>query len=192
MDGDRRFQGVMESIRRFCDRAPVPVIVKETGFGISPAEVRSLKDAGARYVDVAGSGGTNWAQVESYRLEGDERGAAQEFGEWGLPTALILAGLGRGESGVLASGGIRTGMDLVRSIALGAESAGTALPFIRAVHAGGVDAAVAYGRRIEKVLRTAMLLSGSRTVSALQRAPIWLSRELREDAEALVEAEGNY
>ncbi|MFW6249616.1 MAG: type 2 isopentenyl-diphosphate Delta-isomerase [Alkalispirochaetaceae bacterium] len=188
-DGDREFRGILDSVKRFCDGSPVPVIVKETGFGISPAEIRSLKEAGARYVDIAGSGGTNWAQVESYRLEAEDRAAAQEFGDWGIPTALLLAALGRERSGILASGGIRSGMDLVRAVALGAEAAGTALPFIRAVHAGGVDAAVAYGRRVEKVLRTAMLLSGSRTVSDLRTAPLWLSRELREDAAALLAAE---
>jgi isopentenyl-diphosphate delta-isomerase type 2 len=191
-DGDREFRGILDSIKRFCDGSPVPVIVKETGFGISPAEVRSLKDAGARYVDIAGSGGTNWAQVESYRLEAEDRAAAQEFGDWGLSTALVLATLGREESGILASGGIRTGMDLVRALALGAEASGTALPFIRAVHAGGVDSAVAYGRRVEKVLRTAMLLSGSRRVSDLRKTPLWLSRELRADAAAVAGAEESH
>jgi isopentenyl diphosphate isomerase/L-lactate dehydrogenase-like FMN-dependent dehydrogenase len=167
------------------------VIVKETGFGIAPSEVVALKEAGARYVDVAGSGGTNWAQVESYRLEPGERAAAQEFGSWGMSTALILAALGRETPGILASGGIRSGMDVVRAVALGAESAGTALPFIRAVHAGGVDGAVAYGRQVEKVVRTAMLLTGSRTVEELRRSPIWLSKSLEEDAAAVIEAEGH-
>jgi isopentenyl diphosphate isomerase/L-lactate dehydrogenase-like FMN-dependent dehydrogenase len=108
-----------------------------------------------------------------------------------MSTALILAALGRETPGILASGGIRSGMDVVRAVALGAESAGTALPFIRAVHAGGVDGAVAYGRQVEKVVRTAMLLTGSRTVEELRRSPIWLSKSLEEDAAAVIEAEGH-
>lgn len=189
VDGDRDFGGILEAIRSFCAASPVPVIVKETGFGISPREAQLLFEAGASYVDIAGSGGTNWAQVESYRLSPQEQLAAQEFGDWGAPTALLLAALGRERSGLLASGGLRTGMDLVRSLALGAELGGTALPFIRAVHALGVKGAVRYGRRVEKVLRTAMLLTGSRTVAELRRAPIWLDRSLREDAAALLEAD---
>lgn len=190
VDGDRDFRGIIEAIRRFCDRSPVPVIVKETGFGIAPSEVAALKDAGARYVDLAGSGGTNWAQVESYRLDPEEGAAPREFGAWGMSTALILATIGREVSGILASGGIRSGMDVVRAVALGAEAAGTALPFIRAVSAGGVEAAVGYGRQVEKVVRTAMLLTGSRRVTDLRKAPLWLSRSLKEDAAAVAEAEG--
>ncbi|MFW6215190.1 MAG: type 2 isopentenyl-diphosphate Delta-isomerase [Alkalispirochaetaceae bacterium] len=188
VDGDRDFSGILEGIRRFCASAPVPVIVKETGFGISPGEVETLFEAGASYVDLAGSGGTNWAQVESYRLSPEERLAAQEFGDWGAPTALLLAALGRNRTGVLASGGVRTGMDLLRSLALGAELAGTALPFIRAVHSRGVEGAVAYGRRVEKVLRTGMLLTGTARVEELRTAPLRLSEALKADARALSRA----
>ena len=191
LDGDRNFRGILEATQRFCEKSPLPVIVKETGFGIAPADVNRFLDAGVRYVDIAGSGGTNWAQVESYRLEeASLREAAQEFGDWGVPTPLILAALGRQREGILASGGVRNGMDVLRSLALGAEAVGTALPFIRAVHRGGAEAAVAYGRRVEKVLRTGMLLTGSRRPEQLRSIPIWLSKSLQEDAEAVAKAEG--
>ena len=165
----------------------MPVMVKETGFGINPAEVAALKRAGATYVNVAGAGGTNWVQVESYRIGDDAmRDAAREFSDWGLPTALVLAALGRDQTGIVASGGIRSGMDVTKALALGAHAVGMALPFIRALKAGGIEAAIRFTRRVELVLRAAMALTGSRTIADLRRAPLQLSTALRADAEALV------
>lgn len=186
--GDRDFRGVLGALRRFNARCPVPVIVKETGFGINPAEVRALQDAGVAWVDIAGAGGTNWLRVEGYRLEDRERAMAMEFDHWGMPTALILASLGRDRPGILASGGIRTGMDVVRSLALGAEAAGIALPFVRALRSGGVAEALEYARSLELVIRTATALAGCTATRHLRRAPLTLDRALREDAQALNEA----
>ncbi|WP_455382369.1 alpha-hydroxy-acid oxidizing protein, partial [Salinispira pacifica] len=92
-EGDRDFRGILAAVARFCERSPLPIIVKETGAGIRPDEVKLLLDAGAAYVNVAGGGGTNWVTVEAYRLEGEEESAAREFDDWGTPTALILASL---------------------------------------------------------------------------------------------------
>ena len=187
--GDRDFRGVLDSLGRFIARSPIPVLVKETGFGINPAEVRQLRTLGARYVNVAGSGGTNWLRVEAYRQDqGSVAAAAGEFDDWGLPTGLILAAMGRSTPGVLASGGLRSGMDVVRALALGAEAAGMALPFVRALKTGGVEAAVEFGRRLEYVIRTAMALSGCRSLDDLRRAPIWMESSLQADAVALAAA----
>ncbi|MEX2443418.1 MAG: type 2 isopentenyl-diphosphate Delta-isomerase [Alkalispirochaeta sp.] len=184
--GDRDFSGIYDALRRFIENAPVPVLVKETGFGINPGEVRRLLDAGARYVNIAGSGGTNWVRVEAYRREEQiMAAAAAEFDEWGLATGLVLAALGRGTPGILASGGIRTGMDVVKAVALGAESAGMALPFVRALHTGGVEAAVDFGRRLEYVIGTAMALCGCANLIQLAQAPLWIEEQLRTDAAAL-------
>ncbi|MBN1838219.1 MAG: type 2 isopentenyl-diphosphate Delta-isomerase, partial [Spirochaetales bacterium] len=90
-EGDRDFRGIREAIGRLCAASPVPVIVKETGFGIRPAAVRELLELGAAFVDLAGAGGTNWVTVEAYRLPEAERGPAEELRDWGLPTALLLA-----------------------------------------------------------------------------------------------------
>lgn len=187
--GDRDFTGILTALRRFIEHAPVPVLVKETGFGINPAEVRRLRDAGARYVNIAGSGGTNWVRVEAYRREEAFMAeAAAEFDEWGLSTGLVLAALGRTTPGVLASGGIRTGMDVVKSVALGAEAAGMALPFVRALHQGGVAAAVDFGRRVEYVIGTAMALCGCSNLAELREAPLWVEERLQTDAAALAGA----
>lgn len=187
--GDRDFSGILEALGRFTERSPVPIIVKETGFGINPAEVRAIAEAGATYIDISGAGGTNWVRVEAFRHEhGMIAAAADEFDRWGLPTALILAAIPHEERGILASGGIRTGMDVAKCIALGAEAAGMALPFVRAVRSGGIDAAVDLGRRVEYVIRAAMVLTGSRTVDQLRRAPVFLDHRLQHDAAALRDA----
>ncbi|MCG8478489.1 MAG: alpha-hydroxy-acid oxidizing protein, partial [Spirochaetales bacterium] len=184
--GDTAFAGITDALRRFIERSPVAVLVKETGFGINPREVRMLRELGAAYVDVAGSGGTNWIRVEAYRHDDPvAASAAEEFDEWGLPTGLLLAAIGRDQRGILASGGIRTGMDVVRSLMLGAEAAGLALPFVRAVKESGVEGAIAFGRRLDYAIRTAMTLTGCRRVADFRTAPVWLEQSLRHDAEAL-------
>ncbi len=179
-EGDRDFRGILAAIGRFCEICPVPIIVKETGCGVRPDEARRLLDAGAAYVNVAGSGGTNWITVEAYRLDSAEEAAAREFDDWGTPTALILAALGMREDAqtggrILASGGLRSGMDLAKALALGASLGGFALPFVRAVSASGVEGVVALIERYARVLRAAMTLTGSRTPAELRRAPLLFS-----------------
>lgn len=171
-EGDRNFAGVLDGIARLCERSPVPVIVKETGFGIGASEAHELVERGVRYVDVAGSGGTNWVTVEAYRMDETERAAAAEFAHWGTPTAIALAATRDLPGRILASGGLRTGVDVATSIALGAQAAGLALPFVRAVVDGGYEAGLAFAERLRSVLRTAMTLTGSPDVAALRSAPV--------------------
>ena len=173
-EGDRDFRGLKAGLRRLIDSFPLPVIVKETGFGIRPGLVRELLDMGAAYVDLAGAGGTNWVTVEAYRLHDEEREAATEFAQWGIPTAVLLAALSGSHQPLLASGGIRTGMDAARALALGADLAGLALPVIRRVVDGGAEAVIGFFRSMEKTLRTVMLLTGSRKVADLGRGVTWL------------------
>jgi len=173
-DGDRDFRGLKQAIARLCEASPLPVIVKETGFGIVPSLVRELLRAGAAYVDLAGAGGTNWVTVESYRASREDRRIAAEFADWGVPTALLLAACRTGRDRLLASGGIRSGMDAAKAVAMGAALAGMALPVIRAVATGGAEAVVKLYRRMEKTLRIAMLMTGSRTIVDLRRGTVWL------------------
>jgi len=185
-EGDRDFRGLKAAIARLCEASPVPVIVKETGFGIGPGLVRELLRAGAAYVDLAGAGGTNWITVESYRLSTEERRAAAEFADWGAPTALLLASCRTGKEHVLASGGIRNGMDAAKAVAMGAVLAGMALPMVRAASSGGTEAVVRLVRRMERTLRTVMLLTGSRTVSDLRRGTVWLEPGLEASVESFL------
>ncbi len=166
-DGDRDFRGVLDAIRRLCDSCPVPVIVKETGFGIGPHDAGRLIDAGASYINVAGSGGTNWIQVERYRLPDPLAEIAGEFEDWGTPTGILVKSLAERRIPTIASGGLRSGMDLAKCIALGAKLGGFALPLIREVSSGGSNAVVERINRYRDVLRTVMVLTGSRTLAEL-------------------------
>ncbi len=173
-DGDRDFRGIKNALFRYCELSPIPVVVKETGFGITPGLIEELFGAGVAYVDVAGCGGTNWIAVEAYRSDNpSERESAKEFEGWGLPTAYVLAGLGDIKGPVLASGGIRTGMDIAKSVALGADLAGLALPFIRAEVEGGIDGVRALIQSLETTVRNVMFLTGSKSIKELRRVPLW-------------------
>jgi isopentenyl-diphosphate delta-isomerase len=185
-EGDRDFRGLKTAIARLCEACPVPVIVKETGFGIGPSLVRELLRVGAAYVDLAGSGGTNWITVESYRLSAEDRRAAAEFRDWGVPTAVLLAACRSGRDRILASGGIRSGLDAAKAVAMGAVMAGMALPVARAVASGGAEAVVKLFRRMERTLRTAMLLTGSRTLSDLRGGTVWWEPSLQASVESFL------
>jgi len=180
-EGDRDFRGILSALFRLVSHSPVPIIVKETGFGIHPSLVRELLEEGVAYVDLAGSGGTNWITVESYRLPATEQGPARSFDDWGLPTTMLLAALfPEDQSGlgfhnrVLASGGLRSGMDLAKALVLGAHLGGMALPFIRKVTEGGVQAVIDTVKEFETILRSVMVLTGSRNLEELRRQPYWL------------------
>ena len=183
--GDRDFRGGLETIARLARELRVPVIVKETGCGISSRVARRVIDAGARAIDVSGAGGTSWVGVETLRAEAQGDVAAHTLGEafwdWGIPTAVCVASIAKlGEKTVpiIATGGIGSGLHAAHAIALGAHVVGVARPVLKALRAGGHDAAGALLDGIERKLRTAMLLTGSRDVAALRTTPRVLSREL--------------
>jgi isopentenyl-diphosphate Delta-isomerase len=189
-EGDRDFRGVKDAIARLCDRSPLPIIVKETGFGILPSLARELLDAGAAYVDIAGAGGTNWISVESWRIPDPERAAAEAFHDWGTPTALNLAAFRGGQDGILASGGMRTGVEAAKAVALGAQLVGFALPIVRAAADGGAESVVAWFRGMERSFRAAMLLTGSCTLRELRRGTFWLEPSFSASVEAFLGAAG--
>lgn len=182
--GDRDFRGGLETIARLAKELRVPVVVKETGCGISPSVARRVLGAGARGIDVSGAGGTSWVGVETLRAEaqGDvaSRSLGEAFWDWGIPTAACVAGITKIAEGVpiIATGGVASGLDAARAIALGAVVVGIARPVLKALRSGGPEGAVAFLDGVERELRAAMLLTGSRTVPALMRAPRVLSSEL--------------
>ena len=132
-EGEPDFAGVAAGIAAVVERlAPLPVVVKEVGFGMDAADVALLRDAGVAAIDVAGAGGTNWALVEGRR---DERAGdvASAFADWGVPTADALIEARRhraGPAGDRQSGGLRDGVDAAKALALGASAAGLARPFL--------------------------------------------------------------
>ena len=143
-EGQPDFGGVLAGIAGAVARlAPRPVVVKEVGFGLSPADVVQLRDAGVAAVDVGGAGGTNWALIEGRRTPGAE-GLAAAFGDWGLPTADAVRGAVAVAEGlpVIASGGVRDGVEAAKCLALGAKAAGLARPLLLAAQADRLDEAL--------------------------------------------------
>ena len=162
--GDTNFRGLADKVREVCQSVDVPVIVKEVGHGISLRTARLLVDAGVDVIDVAGAGGTSWAKVEGYRTTK----ADYALSEWGIPTAdSLLAAREAGAGTIIASGGIRTGKDIAKCIALGADAAGMALPLLRAA---SVSAETLHGLicRLRDELATVMFCTGSRTIEELR------------------------
>lgn len=134
-EGDTKFSGLLRQIEQVCKQLPVPVMVKEVGWGISGSVARQLKDAGVTAIDVAGAGGTSWSQVEYFRIKDEiNKRIALDFKDWGIPTADCLEQIASEapEMMMFASGGIKTGLDIAKAINLGASLCGIAGPFIRA------------------------------------------------------------
>jgi len=169
-EGDTCFSGLLAQIARLCAAADFPVIVKEVGWGIAPADVRALFDVGVAAVDVAGAGGTSWSEVERHRIAEPWRArVAALFAGWGIPTAqcLIEAREVAPAEIIIASGGIRSGLDAAKALALGADLVGIAGPFLRAADAS-LDAAHELARELAETLRIAMFCAGARTPQALR------------------------
>jgi isopentenyl-diphosphate delta-isomerase len=174
--GDDRWRGLLDKIAAVCRGLSVPVVAKEVGWGISAETAQRLFEAGVAAIDVAGAGGTSWSQVEMHRAPTERlRRLAAAFADWGIPTAESLQGVCRvrakmelTQAPVFASGGIRTGQDVAKCVALGADLVGLASPFLkRAVESA---ASVAEEMEIlEAELRIAMFCSGAATLSALRR-----------------------
>lgn len=178
--GDRRFRKCANAIAELVERSPLPIIVKETGCGISPRAARELAGAGVAALDVAGAGGTSWTRVESHRGSAAQRSLGETFADWGIPTAASIAfTTGRGPA-VIASGGLRNGRDLAAGLALGADLGGMALPFLRAQQAGGQASLDRLVGSIAEALRAVCVLTGSRDLAALRRAPVHLGAALRD------------
>lgn len=135
LKGDTNFKGLVDKISKLCHKLPVPVIAKEVGNGISAAMAQKLIAAGVRAIDVAGAGGTSWAKVESERAQNaQQQRLGMTFADWGLPTAECITSIRTvaPEIPLIASGGLRHGLDVAKVIALGADIAGMALPFLQA------------------------------------------------------------
>ncbi len=174
-EGGPAFRGVLQGIARLVSDLPVPVIVKEIGAGISADVARRLLDVGVRYIDVAGSGGTSWAGVEALRRK--DRAVAVQFWDWGIPTARAIRDIAALQSRttpftLIASGGIESGVEIAKCIALGAHLSASARPVLKALHRGGTAGLRSLLAQWAQELRGAMFLTGSATLEALRHAPL--------------------
>lgn len=174
--GNTDFAGLLHKIEAVCRQLPAPVIVKEVGWGISEVVARQLADAGAAAIDVAGAGGTSWSQVERHRAgRSSEQRIADAFQNWGIPTvqAILEARRGAPGTGLIASGGLRTGVHIAKALALGANLAGMALPLLEPA-TRSTEAVVDHLTEVIQQLRIAMFSTGCRRVEELRDLQVTL------------------
>jgi isopentenyl-diphosphate delta-isomerase len=173
-EGDWNFSGLLKKIEMVCRTVGVPVIAKEVGWGISEQAARQLADAGVAAIDVAGGGGTSWSEVEKHRAAtASQRRVAGRFRDWGIPTAesILMSKRGAPDLPIIASGGLRDGVDVAKCITLGASVAGVARPFLKAAALSEQAADEAVDEVITE-LRVAMFAAGAGNIQALQQTPL--------------------
>lgn len=180
-EGETKFKGVLNAISQVIKKLNVPVIIKETGAGISMEVARKLENIGVEFIDIAGLGGTSWASVEYYRAKANSnkilKALGKTFWDWGIPTvASLIEVKSSTKIKVIASGGIRTGLDAAKSIALGAEAVGLALPLLKQA-IKGVKQTMQFLKIIIEELKTAMFLTGSKNLIELKNVPVVISGE---------------
>ncbi len=137
-EGDTNFKGLLDQIAKLCEKLPVPVIAKEVGNGISGKMATKLLAAGVSAIDIAGAGGTSWAKIEGERArDSKQRRLGATFADWGIPTAecIVSTRAAAPDVPLIASGGLQHGLDAAKAIALGADMAGLARPFLQAAAA---------------------------------------------------------
>src|SRR5512141_1207380 len=177
-EGDVDFSGLAKKIEAVCRAINVPVIGKEVGWGISEQAARMLADAGVAAIDIAGSGGTSWSQVELFRAPDElHKRVAAAFRDWGIPTSESIQMVKRAAPRlpIIASGGLRSGLDLAKALALGASLGGMAGPFLKAAVVSS-DAVAETLEETVRVLRIAMFAAGAGNIEALKQTSLVLTR----------------
>lgn len=185
-EGDKDASGVLDAIRSAAS-GRVPIIVKETGSGISRETASDLVAAGVKIIDVSGVGGMSWAGVEAYRAAEAGDHELEEMGRllwsWGVPTPASIIECKAAGAVVIASGGVRSGLDVAKSLALGASMAGTALPMLGPATKDSLSVVRAMSTYI-RALKIAMFLTGCKDISGLGRVPLVVLGRTREWLEA--------
>ena len=176
-EGDLDARGYLDLISQITDSVSIPVLAKETGCGISGESAKLLVDAGVNYIDIEGAGGTSWAAVETYRAE--DRCLGEIFWDWGIPTAISTAEVVNAvDVPVISSGGIRTGLEAAKAIALGADAVGMALPFLK--NSSSQEQLNKFIQRFNDSLRIAMFLVGANNIEELKQSNLVIRGKTRE------------
>ncbi len=185
-EGDHNAIGCFAAIEALCREFKTPVIVKETGCGISAPVARQCWGAGVSAIDIGGWGGTSWAAVESVRADESKnakdhslKSLGQDFACWGIPTVVSLAEVLATGSPVIASGGIRSGIDMAKALAFGSDLCGMALPLLKPAMENDEALSNAIDV-IHQQLKVTMFLTGSARVSSLKKAPMYLTGSTRQ------------
>jgi isopentenyl-diphosphate delta-isomerase len=170
-EGNRNFKGLTAKIADICSELELPVVAKEVGNGISAEVAVRLKRAGIKAIDVAGRGGTSWYSIEAQRAAKQGKPAQTTFSNWGIPTeeALVAVREAVPDLQIVASGGIRSGLDIAKSIAMGADLAAFGQPLLISA-LESADKVVDYLRRIIDEIKIAMLCVGAPHLKALRKS----------------------
>lgn len=171
-EGERDFSGYLSNVEKIASKVKVPVIVKEVGCGIAFEQARLIAQTGIKAIDIGGAGGTNFIAIEAARLK---LPLAEDLIGWGLPTAISAVEVGSQlPEGVdlIVSGGVRTPLEAVKSIALGAAGIGIASPLLKIIYEQGIEAAIQWIHDFTSTMKTFMLLTGSVNLQQLRNAPI--------------------
>jgi len=187
-EGETDYRGVIPKIKEIVEGVRVPVIVKETGAGIAAEDAEKMEAVGVKGVDVGGAGGTSWAAVEHFRAKQAKNRLRETLGEtfwdWGIPTAASVVEVHQSTKlKVIAAGGVRSGLDVAKSIALGADVAGLALPLLKPALKGAKQVKKTLQTAIEG-FKTAMFLTGCRKLEDLKRSQIVITGKTAEWLEA--------
>lgn len=174
-EGDRDFTGTLMRIEKIIHHVNVPVIVKEVGFGMGKETVETLKSIGAMIIDVGGYGGTNFARIENERRSR----LLPFFNQWGVPTAvsIIEAYEHGGRMEIIASGGIQTSLDVVKSLSLGAKLAGMSGKLLKILINDGCDALINEINQLKEEIKFLMAALGAKSISQLQQSPLIIKGE---------------
>ena len=173
-EGNVNFSDLLHKVESICSQLGVPVIAKEVGWGISSRVAKDLVQAGVSVIDVAGAGGTSWAQVEMHRAQDEfQAQLAASFIDWGNPTAELVSDIRQAlpETPLIASGGLRNGIDIAKCIALGADLGGIASPLLQAA-VQSTETVLAALEKVAAELRICMFATGSPTLTALRQTEL--------------------
>jgi isopentenyl-diphosphate delta-isomerase len=187
-EGDKKFSGAIDKIRELKEQFDIPLVIKETGCGISKEITQKLVDIGIDIIDVSGVGGTSWVAVEYFRAKKHGEKSKMDLGEmfwdWGIPTAASILEVksvidNSSSIRIIGSGGIRNGMEIAKAIRIGADFAALAKPFLMAA----LETESSVGEFIEKIIKEleiTMLLTGSKNINELKTIPIVIESSLKE------------
>jgi isopentenyl-diphosphate delta-isomerase len=183
-EGQTNFKGVLEKIGQIAEEVEKPVIAKETGAGIAAEEAKKLEVAGVKGIDVSGAGGTSFAAVEHYRAKGHANSFPRRLGEvfwdWGVPTAVSIVEVSKTVNiHVVASGGIRNGIDVAKALAIGSSLASSSQPILEAAVKGVRETRDTLSLLIEE-LKNVMFLVGADSIQTLRKTPIVITGKTSE------------
>lgn len=180
VEGERNFCGILNNIEKIVKTSEVPVIVKEVGFGMSQKTVKKLHDVGVKYVDISGYGGSNFFEIENLR---EPNADISDLFSWGIPTALSLIEtkkLDYDDMYLIASGGIKTSVDIVKSLCIGADMTAISGEILSYIVRGGYEYTLRYIDGLMEKTKMLMMLNGAKNISELQKVGYKVTGKLRE------------